>query len=262
MAPFVKRMYWGINILVEIVIHIVVGSIWILTQYLTPSTPKAPLAKGKMFDGYNNAHKFINLSSFTIKDLEPLTHHRRMMRQIRLPNLLAALLELHVVHRRTDVPPRIRLPALPGIRTHGIRPLQRKRPQILGIGPMDTRRGRGHHGDGHGQCLLRGHGPIGADLTGGDAEFALAEDVAGEDVCDAEDDDDDAGGDDDAPVGDAEGFLGGGFFVEVAEDGDADDGHEDAEGDEAVGGGEQGPGVEDVGAEEGGFGYDEEHWMF
>ena len=215
-----------------------------------------------MFDGYNNAHKFINLSSFTIKDLEPLTHHRRMMRQIRLPNLLAALLELHVVHRRTDVPPRIRLPALPGIRSHGIRPLQRKRPQILGIGPMDTRRGRGHHGDGHGQGLLRGHGAIGADLAGGDAEFALAEDVAGEDVCDAEDDDDDAGGDDDAPVGDAEGFLGGGFFVEVAEDGDADDGHEDAEGDEAVGEGEQGPGVEDVGTEEGGFGDDEEHWMF
>lgn len=87
----------------------------------------------------------------------------------------------------------------------------------------------------------------------------MAKDVGGEDVDDAEDDDDDAGGDDDAPVGCAEGFLGGGFFVEVAEDGDADDGHEDAEGDEAVGGGEEGPGAGEVGAEEAGFGDDEEH---
>ena len=82
----------------------------------------------------------------------------------------------------------------------------------------------------------------------------MTENVAREDICDAEDDDEDAGGDDDAPVGDAEGFLGSGFFIKVSEDGDADDDHEDSEGDEAVGGGEEGPGVEDVIAEEGSFG--------
>lgn len=51
----------------------------------------------------------------------------------------------------------------------------------------------------------------------------------------------------------------GGFLVEVAEDGDAEDGHEDAEGDEAVGGGEEGPVAGEVGAEERGFGEEEEH---
>lgn len=85
--------------------------------------------------------------------------------------------------------------------------------------------GRGAHGHGHGEHLLAGDGAIGSDLAGGDAEFALAKDVGCEDVGDAEDDDDDAGGDDDAPVGGAEGFLRGGLFVEVAEDGDADNGH-------------------------------------
>lgn len=165
------------------------------------------------------------------------------MSQIRLPNLLAALIKMHVVHRRTNVPSRIHLPALSIMRAHRIGPLQRKRPQILRIGSMNARRRRRHHRHGHGQSLLRGHGSVGSYLSGRDAEFSLAEDVAGEDVCDAEDYDDDAGGDDDAPVGDAEGFLGGGFFVEVAEDGDADDGHEYAEGDEAVGWGEEGPGA-------------------
>ncbi len=117
------------------------------------------------------------------------------------------------------------------IMREGIGALQREG-AMFGIRAVDTRGWCGAschaHGDGHGEGFLGGDGAVGADLAGGDAEFALAEDVAGKDVCDAEDDDDNAGGDDDAPVGGAEGFLGGGFFVEVAEDGDADDGHEDS----------------------------------
>lgn len=54
--------------------------------------------------------------------------------------------------------------------------------------------------------------------------------------------------------------MGGGFFVEVSEDGDPDDYHEDAEGEEAVGGGEEGPVTGEVAAEEGGFGEDKEHY--
>ena len=76
--------------------------------------------------------------------------------------------------------------------------------------------------------FLRGDGAMGADLAGRDTEFLVAEDVRGEDVGDTEDDDDDAGGDDNAPVGGAEGFLGRGFLVEIAENGDADDDHKEA----------------------------------
>ena len=89
--------------------------------------------------------------------------------------------------------------------------------------------------------LLRGNGAVHADLAGGDAEGVVAEPVAGEDVDGAHDADDDAGGDDDAPEGGAEGVFGSGFFVEVTEDGDADDDHEDAEGDEARAWGQEGP---------------------
>lgn len=64
-----------------------------------------------------------------------------------------------------------------------------------------------------------------ADLTGSDALFLAAEDVACEDVDDAEDDDDDAAGDDDLPEGLPEGFLACGFLVQVAQDGDAEDYH-------------------------------------
>ena len=158
------------------------------------------------------------------------------MRQIRFPNLFAALItKLDVmIHWGADITSRIDFPGWRRmmIMRYGIGALQREG-AMFGIRAMDTRCGcgasSGHaHGDGHGEGFLGGDGAVGADLAGGDAEFALAEDVAGEDVCDAEDDDDDARGDDDAPVGGAEGFLGGGFFVEVAEDGDADDGHEDS----------------------------------
>ncbi len=103
-------------------------------------------------------------------------------------------------------------------------------------------------------------GAVGADLAGGDSHGFVAEHEAGEDVEDAEDDDDDAAGDDDLPGAGAEGFFRRGGFVQVAEDGDAEDYHEGAEGDEARAGGEEGPGAGEVGAEEGEFGEDECHW--
>ena len=93
-----------------------------------------------------------------------------------------------------------------------------------------------------------------AHLPGRDAEGFVAEDVAGEEVGDAEDDDDDAAADDDAPEGGAEGFLRCGGFVQVAEDGDAEDDHQGAEGDEARGRGKERPVGGDVGAEEREFG--------
>ena len=108
--------------------------------------------------------------------------------------------------------------------------------------------------------FLRCDGAVGTHLAGGDAHFVVAKHIISEDVHDAQDDDDDAAGDDDLPGADAEGFLGGGGFVEVAEDGDAEDDHEGTEGDEAGGGGEEGPGAGEVGAEEGEFGDDEGHW--
>ena len=111
--------------------------------------------------------------------------------------------------------------------------------------------GRGFGGEGGGGVagatlrgdvdLLVGDRAVHADLAGGDAEGLVAKPVGGEDVDGAEDAGKDAGGDDDAPEGGAEGVFGGGGFVEVAEDGDADDDHEDAEGNEAGAGGEEGP---------------------
>lgn len=85
---------------------------------------------------------------------------------------------------------------------------------VVGVGAVQTaaRDGGAGHGDWVGQ-LLGGGGSVGADLAGGDAELLLAEQVADEDVGNAEDDDEDAGGDDDAPVGGAEGFLARGFLV-------------------------------------------------
>ena len=83
-----------------------------------------------------------------------------------------------------------------------------------------------------------------------------------EDVGHAEDADDDAGGDDEAPEGRAEGALGGGLFVQVAEDGDPDDDHDDAEGDESVGRGEERPVVGGVALEERDLGEYEEDCSF
>lgn len=81
----------------------------------------------------------------------------------------------------------------------------------------------------------------------------------GEDVGGAEDADDDAGGNDETPEGRPEGTLGGGCFVQVAEDGDADDDHDYAEGDEPVARGEERPVLGGVALEEGDFGEDEEY---
>ena len=67
---------------------------------------------------------------------------------------------------------------------------------------------------------------MGADHAGGNAEGAGAEEVAGEDVNEAEDTGKDAGGDDDLPEGEAKGLLGGGRLVEVAEYGNPDNNHE------------------------------------
>ncbi|KAL9596890.1 MAG: hypothetical protein Q9179_004454 [Wetmoreana sp. 5 TL-2023] len=185
-----------------------------------------------------------------------------MMRQIRRPDLLAPLVKLdelvrlHVIHWRRDVASGIINLGWAAAITprHRIRPSQMQGPQGSRIRSMDTRRRSPdrHGSDRQGQFLRRDRA-MSSDVAGRDAQFALAEDVGGEDVDDAEDDDDDAGGDDDAPVGCAQGFLGRGFFVEVAEDGDADDDHEDAQGNKAVGGGEEGPGAGEVEAEEGGF---------
>ena len=97
-------------------------------------------------------------------------------------------------------------------------------------------------------------------LTGRDTHGFVAEHVASEDIRDTQDDDDDAAGDDDLPGGGTEGLLGGGFFVEVAEDRDAKDDHEDSESDKAGGRGEERPGAGDVGAEDWELGKDEGHW--
>lgn len=52
------------------------------------------------------------------------------------------------------------------------------------------------------------------------------------------------------------------MFVQVAEDGDADDNHDYAEGDEPVARGEERPVVGGVALEEGDFGEDEEYCSF
>lgn len=97
---------------------------------------------------------------------------------------------------------------------------------------------------------------MGADLAGGDAQSLVAEDVACEDVDDAEDDDDDAAGDDDLPEGLPEGFLACRLLVQVAEDRDAENYHHGAEGYKTGLGGEEGPVAGDVAAEDRQFGND------
>lgn len=187
-----------------------------------------------------------------------------MVRQIRGAHLLAPFIKLdeliraYVVQRRRDVASRIvhlhRTRRVAGAR-HGIRPREIEG-AMSRIRAMDTgtRRAPRTRTRNRQRQLLCRDGPVRPHHPRGNTQFLLAEDVVCEEVCDAEDHAEDTRGDDDAPVGGAEGFHGGGFFVEVSEDGDADDAHEDAEGDEAVGGGEEGPAAGEVGAEEGGFG--------
>lgn len=110
-------------------------------------------------------------------------------------------------------------------------------------------RGRGADVD-----LLRGDGAVVADLPGGDAEGFLAEGVVGKDVGDAEDDDDYPGRNDETPKGRTERVFGGGCLVQIAEDGDTDDDHDDAQGDEAVARGEERPVVGGVALEKRDFG--------
>ena len=130
---------------------------------------------------------------------------------------------------------------------------------MLGVCSVQTSgQGSVRHRHREGQFLGR-RGSVGAHLAGGDTEFLLAEDIACEDVDDAEQNREDARGDDDAPVGGAEGFLAGGFFVEVAEYGDTGDDHQEAEGDEAVDWREEGPVAGNVGSEEREFGHYQEH---
>lgn len=194
-----------------------------------------------------------------------------MMCQIRRPHLLAPLIELdelirvHVVHGRRDVASGIvHLHRTRGVAVARNRVRSREIERaMLRIGAMDA---GSRCAVRVGSCdrqrqLLRRDRPMSPHHPRGNAQFLLPEDVAGEYIGYAEDHAEDAGGDDDPPVGGAEGFLGGGFLVQVSEDGDADDAHEDAEGDEAMGGGEEGPGAGEVGAEEGGLGQDEEHYI-
>ena len=81
----------------------------------------------------------------------------------------------------------------------------------------------------------------------------------GKDVGDSEDADDDARGDYQTPEGRAEGAFRCSRFVQVAEDGDAEDDHDYAEGDEPVARGEERPVFGGVPLEEGDFGEDEEN---
>ena len=157
---------------------------------------------------------------------------RRMHRQIGPLNLLAPLelLKLAMVphHGRTDIPclPRSLLttPRLLAriVTRQGIAPAQMEAPS-----PPRTHRCGRHAGGAvvQASALLGRDGAVSAHLAGCDAERFVAEDVGGEEVDDAEDEGEDAGADDDAPGGGAEGFLGRGGFVEVAEDGDAEDDH-------------------------------------
>ena len=77
------------------------------------------------------------------------------------------------------------------------------------------------------QCLslLRARRTMSANLARGDALLLIAEDVACEEVDDAEDNDHNAAGDDNLPEGGAQRFLTCGLFVQVSEDGDTEDYH-------------------------------------
>ena len=77
------------------------------------------------------------------------------------------------------------------------------------------------------QCLslLRAGRTVSANLARGNALLFVPEDVACEEVHDAEDDNHDTAGNDNLPEGGAQGFLTCGLFVQVSEDGDAKNYH-------------------------------------
>ena len=110
-------------------------------------------------------------------------------------------------------------------------------------------------GDG---CRRRSDRTFGAHLPGGDGEDGIPEDVADDDVEEAENGGQDTRGDDDSPEWKAEGLLGCGFLVEVSEDRDSDDDHGEAERNEARGWGEERPVTQEVGSENVELGGDEE----
>ena len=95
--------------------------------------------------------------------------------------------------------------------------------------------------------------PIHPILPRGNPQAFAAKHVAGEDVDDAEDADEDAGGDGQAVEVGPHGFAAGRGFVEVAEQGDAEEDHEGAEGEKGGARAEEGPVVGDVAGEEGDF---------
>lgn len=87
-----------------------------------------------------------------------------------------------------------------------------------------------------GDCFLRGDGTVSADHAGCDVDGCVTEEVGGNDVDKSQDEYDDTGGDDDAPVTETQRFLASCFLVKVAENGDAEDDHDDSQSDEAGGG--------------------------
>lgn len=89
-----------------------------------------------------------------------------------------------------------------------------------------------------------------AELTSCDVEVFVAEHVSSEDVHDAHDGHNNARGDSETPEGAAERFLGGGCFVEVAEDADAQNYHNDTESNEPGGWREERPVVGGVATED------------
>lgn len=83
--------------------------------------------------------------------------------------------------------------------------------------------------------LGEGDGALGADEARGDVAGVVAEDVASDDVEDADDDCEDAGGNEETPEGEAKGVLAGGSLVHVAEHVESEDGGGASKSDEAMG---------------------------
>lgn len=87
-----------------------------------------------------------------------------------------------------------------------------------------------------GYYFLRGDGTMGADHARCDVDRCVAEEVGRNYVNYSQDGYDNTGGDHDAPVTESQRFLACCFLVEVPENGDADDDHNDSQSDEAGGG--------------------------
>lgn len=68
-------------------------------------------------------------------------------------------------------------------------------------------------------------GTMRPNISGGDSAGLVAEYVAGNKVEDSQDKDKDAGSDDDPPECDAEGLLRCGFFIQIAQNVDAENDH-------------------------------------